>query len=130
MEERRRGSARLRRADQVMTDERGNHDTNPRDDEDAVAAEVLAVREEYAEEEAEAAEIEAAEAAAALDVAFSLRITKELDTQLRQRAAAEQVSPSALVRRLLRDALQGGAAPALTVKQVEQIARRVLRESA
>ncbi|MGH3765583.1 MAG: hypothetical protein ACRDS0_24230 [Pseudonocardiaceae bacterium] len=113
-----------------MTDERGNHDTNPRYDEDAIAAEVRAVREEYAEEEAEAAEIEAAENAAALDVAFSLRITKDLETKLRQRAAAEQVSPSALVRRLLRDALQGGAAPVLTVEQVEQIARRVLRESA
>ncbi|MGH3832111.1 MAG: hypothetical protein ACRDRS_16975 [Pseudonocardiaceae bacterium] len=54
---------------------------------------------------------------------------RELDTQLRARAAAEQVSPSALVRRLLRDALRGGAATVLTVEQVEQIARRVLRES-
>lgn len=98
-------------------------------DEGAVAAEVLAAREEYAEEEAEAAEVEAAESAAALDVALSVRISKELDTQLRQRAAAEQVPPSALVRRLLRDALQGTAAPVLTVGQVEQIARRVVREA-
>lgn len=113
-----------------MTDERGNHDTSPQYNEHVVAAEVLAVREEYAEEEAAAAEIEAAENAVALDVAFSLRITKELDTQLRQRAAAEQVSPSALVRRFLREALQGGAAQVLTVEQVEQIARRVLRETA
>jgi predicted HicB family RNase H-like nuclease len=88
------------------------------------------VREEYAEEEAEAAEIEAAENTAALDVAFSLRITKELDAQLRQRAAAEQLPPSALVRRLLRDALRGAVAPVLTVEQVEQIARRVMRETA
>lgn len=80
-------------------------------DEDTVAAEVRAVRAEYAEEEAQAAESEAAENAAALDVAFSLRITRELDTQLRQRAAAEQVPPSALVRRILRAALQGAAAP-------------------
>ena len=130
MEEQRRGSARLRRADQVMTDERGNNQTGEQYDADAVAAEVWAVREEYVEEEAEAAEIEAAQNAASLDVAFSLRITTELDTQLRLRAAAEQVSPSALVRRLLRDALQGGAAPVLTVEQVEQITRRVLRESA
>ncbi len=120
-----------------MTEERGNHAMNPGYDEEApgydeeaLAAEVRAVREEYAEEEAEAAEIEAAENAAALDVAFSLRLTEELDTRLRARAAADQVSPSALVRRILRDALQGGAAPVLTVEQVEQIARRVLRESA
>ncbi len=106
-----------------MTDEREY-------DEETVAAEVRAAREEYAEEEAQAAETEAAENAAALDVAFSLRITSELDTQLRQRAAAEQVPPSALVRRILRDALQGAAAPVLSVEQVEQIARRVLRESA
>ncbi|MGH3856970.1 MAG: hypothetical protein ACRDR6_26510 [Pseudonocardiaceae bacterium] len=113
-----------------MTDERDSHDTNARCDEDALAAEVRAVREEYREEEEEAAEIEVAENAAALDVAFSLRITHDLDTQLRARAAAAQVSPSALVRRLLRDALRGGASTALTVEQVEQIARRVLRESA
>lgn len=113
-----------------MTNARGNDQAGQRYDEDAVAAEVRAVREEYAEEEAEAAEIEAAENAAALDVAFSLRITKELDTQLRHRAAAEQVPPSALVRRLLRDALQGATVPVLTVEQVEQIARRVLRETA
>ncbi|MGH3720033.1 MAG: hypothetical protein ACRDRI_14570 [Pseudonocardiaceae bacterium] len=113
-----------------MTYERGSDDTNTRYDEDTLAAEVRAVREEYGEEEAEAAEIEAAENAAALDVAFSLRITRELDTQLRARATAEQVSPSALIRRLLRDALLGGAATVLTVEQVEQIARRVLRESA
>lgn len=113
----------------TMTEERGTHDTNPRYDEHAVA-EVMAAREEYAEEEAAAAEIEAAENAAALDVAFSLRLTKELDTQLRRRAAAEQVSPSALVRRVLREALQGDGGQVLTVEQVEQIARRVLRESA
>ncbi|MDQ2881154.1 MAG: hypothetical protein M3Y48_07890 [Actinomycetota bacterium] len=113
-----------------MTNGQGKDPAVQRCDDDAVAGEVRAVREEYAEEEAEAAEIEAAENAAALDVAFSLRITKELDLQLRQRAAAEQVPPSALARRLLRDALRGGAAPVLSVEQVEQIARRVLRESA
>ncbi|GEL20010.1 ribbon-helix-helix protein, CopG family [Pseudonocardia asaccharolytica] len=87
-------------------------------------------REEDAEEEAEAAELEAAQAAAALEVPLSLRITRELDTALKQRAAAEQVSPSALVRRLLRQALHAEPAPVLTVEQVEQIARRVMRESA
>ena len=112
-----------------MSNEQGHDDSN-RGDEDALAGEVAAVREEYAEEEAEAAEIEAAENAAALDVAFSLRLTKDLDAELRARAAAERVSPSALVRRLLRGALHSGTAPVLTVEEVEQIARRVLGESA
>jgi hypothetical protein len=53
-----------------------------RRDDGAIAAEVRAVREEYAEEEAEAAEIEAAENAAALEVSLSLRITRELDDAL------------------------------------------------
>lgn len=79
MEGQRRGSARLPREGQLMTNGRGNDRAGQRYDEDAVAAEVRAVREEYAEEEAEAAEIEAAENAAALDVAFSLRITKDSD---------------------------------------------------
>ena len=42
-------------------------------------AEVQAIREQYAEEDAEAAE---AEKAAALDVPLNLRITKDLDNQL------------------------------------------------
>jgi len=45
-------------------------------------AEVQAIREQYAEEEAEAAETEIAEKAAALDVPLNLRITKDLDNQL------------------------------------------------
>jgi hypothetical protein len=96
----------------------------------AIATEVRAVREEYAEEEAEAAEIEAAENAAALEVSLSLRITRELDNALKRRSAEEQISPSALVRRLLRQALRSGSEPALTTQQVEEIARRVMRESA
>lgn len=95
-----------------------------------VAAEVRAVREEYAEEEAEAAEVEAAQNAAALEVPLSLRITHELDSALKRQAAAEEISPSALVRRILRQALHRGQQPVLTVEQVEQIARRVIRESA
>jgi predicted HicB family RNase H-like nuclease len=95
-----------------------------------LAAEVRAVREEYAEEEAEAAEVEAAENAAALEVALSLRIDRDLDGALRRRAAQEQISPSALVRRLLRAGLGGGNEPVLTARQVEEIARRVMRESA
>jgi hypothetical protein len=104
--------------------------TNDRADEAAVEAEVRAVREEYADEEAEAAEIEAAENAAALDVPLSLRITRELDGELRRRAAAEQIPTSALVRRLLYSAVHGRNAPVLTVEQVEQIARRVAQETA
>ena len=78
-------------------------DTRPwrRDQDGAIAEEVSAVRAEYAEEEAEAAEREAAENAAALEVSLSLRITRELDLALKRRAAEEQISPSALIRRLL-----------------------------
>lgn len=101
-----------------------------RADDAVLAAEVAAVREEYAEEEAEAAEVEAAEAAAALEVALSLRITRELDVALRRQAAREQISPSALVRRLLRQGLHAGREPVLTARQVEEIARRVMRETA
>jgi plasmid stability protein len=88
------------------------------------------VREEYADEEAEAAEIEAAENAAALEVSLSLRITRELDDALKRRSAAEQISPSAMARRLLRQALQSEDRPVLTTQQVEEIARRIMRESA
>lgn len=87
-----------------------------------------AILAEYADEEAEAAEIEVAENAAALDVPLNLRITKGLDAQLRQRAAAEQIPTSALVRRILIGAVQAGTAPVLTVEQVESIARRVAAE--
>jgi hypothetical protein len=112
----------------------GDRDETPkrpaRHDDAGVAAEVRAVRDEYADEEAEAAEVEAAGNAAALEVALSLRIDRELDGALRRRAVQEQVSPSALVRRLLRDALRGGNEPVLTARQVEEIARRVMRETA
>ena len=101
-----------------------------RDQDEAIAKEVSAVRAEYAEEEAEAAEREAAENAAALEVSLSLRITRELDLALKRRAAEEQISPSALIRRLLRQATTGRNEPVLTVQQVEEIARRVIRESA
>jgi plasmid stability protein len=102
---------------------------NPPDDA-AIAAEVQAVREEYAEEEAEAAELEAAESAAALEVSLSLRVSRDLYEALRARSAEEQVSPSAMVRRVLRDALRPENKPVLTTQQVEEIARRVMRESA
>ena len=88
-----------------------------------------AILAEYAEEEAEAAEVEVAENAAALDVPLNLRITGSLDAQLRQRAATEQIPTSALVCRLLTRSVQPATAPVLTVEQVEAIARRVASES-
>lgn len=78
-------------------------------------------------EEAEAAEAEAVERTAALDVPMHLRIDSELDRQLRQRARDEHIPTSALVRRLLRQALQQGSA-GLSRAEIEGIARRVARE--
>ena len=78
---------------------------------------------------AEAAEAEAAETAAALEVPLNLRIDRKLDSQLRQRAAAAQIPTSALVRRLLRQAMREPDAPVLTEERVEAIARRVLAET-
>ncbi len=86
-----------------------------------------AIRAEVAAEEAEANEAEAVEKANTLDVAMHLRIDKELDQQLRQRASDEQIPTSALVRRLLRQAMQQGPT-ALSPSAVEEIARRVARE--
>ncbi|MBO1756934.1 ribbon-helix-helix protein, CopG family [Allobranchiibius sp. CTAmp26] len=94
-----------------------------------VADQVDAIRAEYADEEAEAAEVEIAERNAALDIPLNLRIDKDLDTQLRHRAAEAQVPVSALVRRLLREATSHPETQTLTVEQVEQIARRVLNEA-
>lgn len=94
-----------------------------------VADEVKAIRAEYAEEEAEAAEAEIAGHSAVLDVPLNLRIDKDLDGQLRRRAAAAQIPVSALVRRLLRAGIAQPEAPTLTVEQVEQIARRIVREA-
>lgn len=91
-----------------------------------VEAEVRGIREEYAEEEAESADVEVAERTAALDVPLNLRIDRDLDSQLRQRAAAAQIPTSALVRRILRQAVHDPEPTVLTVEQVEAIARRVL----
>ena len=94
-----------------------------------VDAEVQAIRAEYAEEEAEAAEAEIAERQAALDVPLNLRIDRDLDAQLKRRAAAAGIPTSALVRRLLRQALHDRGAAVVTVEDVEAIARRVLAEN-
>ena len=95
-----------------------------------IEAEVQAIRAEYAEEEAEAAEAEIAERNAALDVPLNLRIDRDLDAELKRQAAAAQIPTSALVRRLLRQAVRDSGASVLTVEQVEAIARRVVAESA
>lgn len=95
-----------------------------------IDAEVQTIRAEYAEEEAEAAEAEIAEHNAALDVPLNLRIDKDLDGQLKRQAAAAQIPTSALVRRLLRQAVHDPGASVLTEEQVEAIARRVVAESA
>jgi predicted HicB family RNase H-like nuclease len=85
------------------------------------------LREEVADEEAEAI---AAEAAAEAQAALSLRVPASLAAELKARAEAEHIPTSALVRRLLTEALRQPAAPVLTVEQVEEIARRIYRESA
>ena len=87
-----------------------------------------AIRAEVAEEEAEAIEAEIAEKAGALEVPLHLRIDRELDAQLRRRAAEAQIPTSALVRRLLREAIQGQRRESPTVGEIEEIARRVARE--
>jgi hypothetical protein len=86
-----------------------------------------AIRAEVAVEEAEAGEAEAVEKSNALDVPMHLRIDSGLDEQLRQRASGEGIPTSALVRRLLRQAMQQGPA-VLSPADVENIARRVARE--
>ena len=94
---------------------------------DARRARQHAIRGEVAQEEFEAAEADVAEKAAALDVPLHLRIDRELDAQLRRQAAEAHVPTSALVRRLLRQAVQAPREQ-LTEADVENIARRVARE--
>lgn len=121
MEDQRSRPPRIRRAGQVLSEK----------ERDArIAAEVQAVRDEYAEEDAEAAEAEIAEGNAALDMPLNLRIDRDLDAKLKRQAAAAQIPTSALVRRLLRQAVQDPSGQVLTVEQVEAIARRVVAESA
>ncbi|MGH4007013.1 MAG: ribbon-helix-helix protein, CopG family [Pseudonocardiaceae bacterium] len=87
-----------------------------------------AILAEVAQEEAEAVEAEIAEKASTLDMPLHLRIDRELDEQLRRRAAAEHIPTSALVRRLLRRAVHEHRPAGLTAVEVEDIARRVARE--
>ncbi|MFC0108964.1 ribbon-helix-helix protein, CopG family [Kibdelosporangium aridum] len=85
------------------------------------------LRDEIAEEEAAAI---AAEASENQQAALSLRVPASLVAELKARAEAEHIPTSALVRRILTQALHEPSAPVLTVEQVEEIARRVYRESA
>jgi hypothetical protein len=87
-----------------------------------------AIRAEIADEETEAAEAEAAESVAILDVSLHLRISHTLDAELRRRAASEHIPTSALVRRLLTQAVHQHDTGGLTTVEVEEIARRVARE--
>ena len=87
-----------------------------------------AIRAEILDEETEAAEAEAAENAATLDVSLHLRISQSLDAELRRRAVAEQIPTSALVRRLLTQAVHRRDTAGLTVTEVEEIARRITRD--
>jgi predicted HicB family RNase H-like nuclease len=84
-------------------------------------------REAVIEDEAEAI---AAEIAENQQTALSLRVPASLSAALKTRAEAEQIPTSALVRRILTQAMQQSTPPVLTVEQVEEIARRVYRESA
>ncbi|MCM3921759.1 ribbon-helix-helix protein, CopG family [Frankia sp. AiPs1] len=86
-----------------------------------------AIRAEYAVEEAEAAEAEAVESEQAV---VSVRVPASLADALKARAAAEHIPTSALVRRILSRAVESRDAPVITEDQVEEIVRRVLRESA
>lgn len=82
-----------------------------------------AIRAEVAVEEAEAAE-----KAGVLDVPLHLRIDRELDDQLRRRARAAQIPTAALVRRLLRKAVTEHHPDTTSTAEIEEIARRVVRE--
>jgi predicted DNA binding CopG/RHH family protein len=93
----------------------------------AVRARREAIRAEYLDEEVEAGE---AEALGNDQAVLSVRVPAALAETLKARAAQEHVPTSALIRRILARAAREGTEPVLTVEQVEEIARRVVRESA
>ena len=80
------------------------------------------------EEEAEAI------AESETQAAISVRVPASLSAALKEKAESEHISTSVLVRRILTEAMQQHpSASALTaeqIEQVEEIARRVYRESA
>lgn len=92
-----------------------------------------AIMAEYSAEEAANAEAESLEAvgADADQAVLSVRVPASLSEALKVRAAEEHTSQSALVRRLLSQAVQHHEAESrvLTVADVEAIARRVVEQS-
>lgn len=89
-------------------------------------------REAVIEDEAEAIAEEIAESEQ--QAAISVRVPATLSAALKARAESEHIPTSALVRRILTEAMeQHPSASAFTaeqIEQVEQIARRVYRETA
>lgn len=89
-------------------------------------------REAVIEDEAEAIAAEIAESEQ--QAAISVRVPASLSAALKAKAEAEHIPTSALVRRILTEAMaQHPSSSALTaeqIEQIEQIARRVYRESA
>ncbi|MGH3697978.1 MAG: hypothetical protein ACRDRU_11230 [Pseudonocardiaceae bacterium] len=95
----------------------------------AVRARRNTIRDEYLDEEAEASDAEAVENSQAV---LSVRVPAALAATLKTQAAHGHVPTSSLIRRILARAVEEGEGmePVLTVKQVEEIARRVMHESA
>lgn len=89
-------------------------------------------REAVIEDEAEAIAAEIAESEQ--QAAISVRVPASLSAALKARADSERIPTSVLVRRILTEAMERHpSASALTaeqIEQVEEIARRVYRESA
>jgi hypothetical protein len=89
-------------------------------------------REAVVEDEAEAIAAEIVESEQ--QAAISVRVPVSLSAALKDRAEAEHISTSMLVRRILAEAMarhpSASALTAAQIEQVEEIARRVYRESA
>jgi predicted DNA binding CopG/RHH family protein len=94
---------------------------------DAARARRRAIRAEYANEELEAAEAEAVENQQSV---LSVRVPSALAEALRARANAERIPTSAYIRRVLSHAVEEPDELAMTESRVEEIVRRVLRETA
>lgn len=93
---------------------------------DTLHHELNAIRAEYAAEEAENAEAEALENE---QTTLSVRVPTHLAETLKAHAGAEHIPTSALVRRILTQAVHRGEhSPVITAEEVERIARRVVDE--
>ncbi|SDC64412.1 ribbon-helix-helix protein, CopG family [Actinokineospora iranica] len=92
---------------------------------------IAAIRDEYAEEEAEAAAVEVAVSRAAEQTTMSVRVPATLAAQLKQHAEAQHTSTSALVRQLLMtmmDAMTRAPAQRVDTVTAEQIGALAIRE--